>query len=127
MLKNSATLMRVVAGFLIGAFAAISGPVGSASAAELVMYEQDGCPWCQVWNRRIAPIYPNTTEGARAPLRRVDIDEAIPQDLAGITVSRFTPTFVLVDGGREVGRIVGYPGEDFFWGFLENLFAKLDK
>ena len=28
---------------------------------------------------------------------------------------RRTPTFVLVDRGREVGRIVGYPGSDFFY------------
>ena len=34
---------------------------------------------------------------------------------------RFTPTFVLVDDGREIGRIEGYPGEDFFWGLLERL------
>jgi hypothetical protein len=34
---------------------------------------------------------------------------------------RFTPTFVLVQDGRELGRIEGYPGEDFFWGLLERL------
>ncbi len=33
----------------------------------------------------------------------------------------FTPTFVLFDDGREIGRIEGYPGEDFFWGLLQNL------
>ena len=30
----------------------------------------------------------------------------------------FTPTFVLVREGRELARIEGYPGEDFFWGLL---------
>jgi hypothetical protein len=30
----------------------------------------------------------------------------------------FTPTFVLVEDGRELARIEGYPGEDFFWGLL---------
>ena len=33
----------------------------------------------------------------------------------------FTPTFVLVDQGRELARIEGYPGEDFFWGPLNQL------
>ena len=37
---------------------------------------------------------------------------------------RFTPTFVLVDGNREIGRIEGYPGEDFFWGRLERLMLR---
>jgi hypothetical protein len=26
-----------------------------------------------------------------------------------------------VDEGREIGRIEGYPGADFFWGLLERL------
>ena len=34
---------------------------------------------------------------------------------------RYSPTFVLVDQGREVGRMEGYTGEDFFWGLLERL------
>ena len=38
---------------------------------------------------------------------------------------RFTPVFVLIDNGREIGRIRGYPGEDHFWGLLGTLLAKL--
>ena len=37
----------------------------------------------------------------------------------------YTPTFVLMDGGREIGRIVGYPGEDFFWSLLGELVQRL--
>ena len=37
----------------------------------------------------------------------------------------YTPTLVLMDGGREVGRIVGYPGADLFWGLLGELFQRL--
>jgi len=36
-----------------------------------------------------------------------------------------SPTFVLADNGREIGRIVGYPGADFFWGLLGQLLSKL--
>ncbi|MGI9487699.1 MAG: transcriptional regulator, partial [Geminicoccaceae bacterium] len=78
------------------------------------------------WNEEIGPIYPKTIEGRRAPLRRVDIHAARPDDLRDIQGVRFTPTFVLTDDrGREVGRINGYPGEDFFWGLLSELIAKL--
>jgi hypothetical protein len=41
--------------------------------------------------------------------------------------TRFTPTFVLVADGREVGRITGYPGEDFFWGLLQRLIEAHDR
>ena len=30
----------------------------------------------------------------------------------------FTPTFILVNDGAELGRIEGYLGEDFFWALL---------
>jgi thioredoxin-related protein len=100
--------------------------LSNARAAELIMFEQAGCEWCEVFNREIAPIYGKTEEGLRAPLRRVDTARRLPPDLAFIEPERLTPLFVLVDGGREIGRIRGYPGEDHFWGLLGALLKKLD-
>jgi thioredoxin-related protein len=96
-----------------------------AQAAELVMFEQQACEWCEIWHRDIGPIYPKTAEGRRAPLRQVDIFEPLPDDLKHIAPGRFTPTFVLVEDGRELGRIRGYPGEDFFWGLLARMIEQL--
>jgi thioredoxin-related protein len=101
--------------------------VPTAQAAELVMFEQKGCVWCQRFDREIAPAYDKTAEGKRAPLRRVDIEKPQPQDLAFIRRERFTPVFVLVDNGREFGRIRGYPGDTFFWGLLASLIERLDR
>jgi hypothetical protein len=96
-----------------------------ARTAELLMFEQAGCEWCAAFDREIAPIYPKTAEGKRAPLRRVNIDGPLPGDLGFIQVERLTPLFVMVDNGRELGRIRGYPGEDHFWGLLGILVGKL--
>lgn len=90
-----------------------------ARAAELIMFERAACPWCEAFDREIAPIYPKTASGKRAPLRRVDIYGKLPADLAFVQVERITPVFVLVDNGRELGRIRGYPGEDHFWGLFD--------
>ena len=98
-----------------------------ARAAELVMFEQKGCVWCQKFDREIAPAYGKTAEGTRAPLRRLDIAQPVPAELAFVTRERFTPVFVLIDGGREIGRIRGYPGDIFFWGLLANLIERLDR
>lgn len=95
-------------------------------AAELIMFEQTGCAWCETFDREIAPIYPKTIEGHRAPLRRVNIDRPLPPDLAFINVERLAPLFVLIDKGEEIGRIRGYPGEEHFWGLLAALIKKLD-
>ncbi len=97
----------------------------AASAAELVMFEQEGCVWCAKFNAEIAPGYANSEEGKIAPLRRVDIHGDIPDDLADIPVERFTPTFVLVEDGVEYGRIRGYPGSEFFWFLVDEMLAKL--
>jgi len=99
----------------------------TTQAAELIMFEQKGCVWCARFNRDIAPAYEKTEEGKRAPLRRVDIDKPQPQDLAFVRRERFTPVFVLVDNGREFGRIRGYPGDTFFWGLLANMLERLDR
>jgi hypothetical protein len=63
----------------------------------------------------------------RAPLRRVNTTRTAPSDLTFIEVEWLTPLFVLVDYGREIGRIRGYPGEDHFWGLLGVLIKKLDE
>jgi len=105
---------------LIGAMS-ISLSIAPARAAELVMFERVGCAWCEAFDREIAPIYGKTEEGLRTPLRRVDTEQPRPPDLAFIDGERLTPLFVLVDRGREIGRIRGYPGQDFFWGMLDEL------
>ena len=94
-------------------------------AAELVMLEQAGCSWCRTFDREVGEIYHKTPEGRIAPLRRVDIHGQLPDDLKGLSLGRFTPTFVLMHDGEEVGRITGYPGEDFFWGLFGKLLEKL--
>jgi len=109
---------------VLGLVGALSAPL---AAAELVVFETAGCPHCARWNREIAPIYPKTDEGKRAPLRRVDLAVPRPADLAAIGGIVYTPTFVLMDEGREIGRIVGYGGDEIFWSLLAELFAKLDR
>ncbi len=110
---------------LVGAtFIALSA--ASARAAELVMFEQAGCAWCEAFDNEIGIIYGKSEDGLRAPLRRVDIAQSLPADLAFIEVERLTPLFVLVDKGREIGRIRGYGGREMFWTQLYMLMQKLD-
>ncbi|MDK3074399.1 hypothetical protein QO034_14960 [Sedimentitalea sp. JM2-8] len=95
----------------------------AAQATELVMVEQTGCEWCARWNQEIAPAYPNSSEGKFAPLRRVDL-RAMPDDLVTARRVTFTPTFLIVENGKEITRLEGYPGEDFFWPVLNKLLAE---
>lgn len=96
----------------------------SACAGELVMFERKGCVHCLTFEREVAPVYAMTQEGRRAPLRRVDLAGGVPQDMVLAAPVRFAPTFVLVEEGREIGRITGYASDDAFWGLLGALTAQ---
>lgn len=101
----------------------LSASPASAEAA-LVMAEEPGCIWCARWNSEIGPIYPKTSEGQAAPLRRMNILEAIPDDITLARRVNFTPTFILLIDGVEQSRIEGYPEEHFFWGLLGQMLEK---
>lgn len=105
-----------------GPFAAGPAP---ARAAELLMFESETCEWCARWHEEIGPAYGKTRFGRIAPLRRVDIDLPVPAAYSAVRGIAYTPTFVLWHRGRELGRLVGYPGEDFFWPLLEQLLDRL--
>jgi hypothetical protein len=110
--------LRTLIGLLI-----VLAPVSASAETYLLMAEEDGCVWCDRWDEEIAHIYPKTAEGRTAPLRRYELHDEEP----GVTFEKqvhFTPTFILVQDGVEVGRIEGYPGEDFFWGLLGIMFER---
>jgi hypothetical protein len=118
------SLVRLLGAALPALAAAIV--LGSpAVAAELQMYRRAGCPWCQAWDRDIGPIYGKTDIGRRLLRRMVDRAGERPRiSLKGPII--YTPTFVLVEDAREVGRIEGYPGDGFFWGLLDRLVQLLN-
>lgn len=118
--------MRFSVHALLLSLALMLGAAAPAASAELVMLERPGCVWCERFDAEIAPAYPKTEEGKRAPLRRVDVTGPWPADLEGIPSERFTPSFILVEDGKEVGRVRGYPGSEFFWYLLGDILAKLD-
>ncbi|WP_372674759.1 thioredoxin family protein [Aquicoccus sp.] len=108
----------------LAAALALALSVLPAVAAELIMVEQKGCSHCIAWKDTIGPIYPKSPEGEFAPLRVVDIREGAPDGVRYDRPVTFTPTFILVEDGTEIGRIEGYPGEDFFWSLLDMLLKR---
>lgn len=113
---------RLIAGLL--PFALFAFLVTAANATSLVMVDQAGCPFCVKFHREVEPSYFKRAEGKRAPLRRVDVTGSWPQDLGKITPVKFTPVFILVKQGREVGRIFGYSDPKSFWINLNTLLSK---
>lgn len=89
------------------------------------MVEEKGCAYCAKFNREISEAYPKTTEGKTAPLRRIDLHQRWPDTLSHIKPPKYTPTFILMHNNEEVGRLVGYNGDEYFWFLLGELMQNI--
>lgn len=58
---------------------------------------------------------------------RTDIFDPLPEGIALTRRASYTPTFVLLKDGAEVGRIEGYPGESFFYGMLQQILDRAEE
>ena len=98
---------------------------GSAQDLRLLMVERAGCYYCIVFKRDVAPIYGRSPEGQIAPLVHYDLRDPLPDGVTLAARAFVTPTFILLDAeGHEVDRLTGYPGDDFFWPYVESMIAK---
>ncbi len=117
--------------FVLAAMASLpvvlAGAGEQARAAQLVLFEGSWCPTCRYWNKTIAPSYAAHATGRKAPLRRIDVTAPRPADLAKPKVGTIigVPTFVVVDDGREIGRIEGFTSERHFWKRLDEILASV--
>ncbi|SDP27958.1 hypothetical protein SAMN04488061_2703 [Filomicrobium insigne] len=109
------------------AFLLAIDPVATFAAPQagklgLVMIEKDDCSYCKLWDKEVGRYYPSTPAGRYAPLVKLDIDSSTAQRFQRVV---YTPTFILVrSDGKEVGRIIGYPGNEYFWSALEKLLGQ---
>lgn len=124
------TLVRqlLISGFV--AVLALGGTVNLATAQDtagfrLLLIEQAGCYYCRVFNRDIAHIYEQSAEGRAAPLIRADLRGPVPDGVT-LTMAPFvTPTFILIGpDGQEVERLTGYPGDHFFWAYVNDMLTQ---
>lgn len=74
--------MRLTAAILALALAAPA--LATEPGHRLLMVEQPGCPYCRLFDRDLAPIYPLSPEGRAAPLVRVQLRGPYPQ---GVTLA----------------------------------------
>jgi len=112
-------IIAVLAGLSISSlFDAVGAAPGEVSDVRLIMIEDPGCPYCARWHNEVGIAYAASAEGRFAPLVRRGRNHP---DVAQFDNVIYSPTFIVVRNGVEIGRIIGYSGPDFFWGFLARL------
>ena len=86
----------------------------------LVYVFSDQCVFCKAWERDVGRLYGDTEYAKKAPLFKIEISlfrEYFTDATPNVSV---TPTFILMSGNEEIGRIVGYQNRDmFFWALSE--------
>lgn len=89
-------------------------------ALRLIYVFSEKCVFCKAWEREVGSIYGDTEYGEKAPLFEINISlfsthfADVKPKISG------TPTFILMNGNHEVGRIVGYKNHNmFFWALSE--------
>ena len=92
---------------------------------KLLMIDDTGCPFCELWDEEIGRKYSKTEEGKLAPLIRHHYGSKLPDQIILNSEPIFTPTFILLENNREKFRFEGYLGEEFFWSFLSEYLQKL--
>lgn len=108
---------------LAGLAASAALPVLAAGSADvgLIMVDAPDCGYCRKFDAEIGRGYPKSAQGRFAPLVKV---RRKARELASFNPVIYTPTFILVRRGEELGRITGYPGLEYFYSELDSLLAK---
>jgi hypothetical protein len=113
LLLGAATI--AVVSSVVGALAYMHRPLPPEGDAvlggpQLILFEVEGCKWCEQFRRKTARAYLETEWASKAPLRYMSVDDGPPPKRYRLTSFSRTPTLVLFDPyGREVDRIEGEP------------------
>ena len=128
--------MRFLRRFLAAVFVLAASGSGTGQAAldpaavqgphiELLVYEHADCVYCQLFRRDVLPRYRQGL-AAELPIRFVDIATSGNEGPGLRRKVDTLPTAVLMQGGREIDRIVGYWGPDNFFKLLAHMRAKAE-
>jgi hypothetical protein len=101
---------------LLAAIATLGFASAGARAMDLIMFEGPSCGTCKLFKREVLPIYAESPAGKVFPLWVVEKGSKLSFRINEPVT--FTPTFVWVDNGVEVGRFSGYFGKAQFFNIV---------
>jgi thioredoxin-related protein len=91
------------------------------SRLEILVVEIDNCIYCGLFRRDVAPTYKVSGRAKTIPMRFIDINAPDVDRLALTAPIDSVPTVLVVENGRELGRIAGYVGPENFFHSLNRL------
>lgn len=113
-----ARLSRMALSLLLAAVLLI--PLQAVAETRLIMVTSDHCPFCRAWERDVGAIYDRSPYAPNMPLTRVEMGAPLPDDIVLTGPVMGTPTFLIVNDGREIDRQRGYDDAEMFWWWLSD-------
>jgi thioredoxin-related protein len=89
--------------------------------AELLVFEVEGCGYCNLFRRDVAPAYSRSPRARDVPMRFIDANRTDVSRLNLAEPLKVVPTIVLMVNGREAERITGYIGPEPFFHMISTL------
>ena len=98
-----------------------------AYALELLMAHNPACNICEKFIKEVAKDYDETITGYKLPLIIIPVNEQPAWFKEAykekrIKMIRGTPTFIVWNGRKEIGRLVGYYNKERFYIRLKGMF-----
>lgn len=127
MRKLLSVVLLVLGAFSIGSSGyAARDTAPPATPLELIVFEVDGCDFCEVFRRDVLPQYKSAPAAKRAPIRFVDINKVDTDKMALRSNVTTVPTVVLMQDGREFDRITGYVGPSNFFRMISYMLERIE-
>lgn len=96
-------------------------PAAAGSPARLVVFEAPGCAQCRQFREEALPEYWGSPASLELPIQVIDM-AALGTGGHPLKARIATlPTFVVMQDGREVARLSGYPGKEGFRAMVEEV------
>ena len=98
----------------------LGGLLRTAPKTEVVVFEIGGCKYCTVFRDNLGARYQASTTNAVAPMRYVDVGRLDPTDFQLRSEITTVPTIVLLQDGKEIDRVEGYPLSEALFGMVKS-------
>lgn len=101
----------------------LDAPLPKGEGFELVVMEAPGCIYCDLFRRDVLPTFQSSERGREMPVRFVDLNDEAAEKLATDGPVDVVPTFLIMKNQREIGRIPGYVGPEFFFHSINHVIS----
>lgn len=95
-----------------------------SSRNELVVIEVTDCAYCRVFRRDLLPAYAASNQARDVPIRFLKVDEVSRSGSALRAPINIVPTVLVLEQGREIGRIPGLTGQDTFFRAIDLILGR---